>query len=217
MDLNQFQLPLGARLRRRGKQTRGDVRWQAESISILDHCNPYPNGNTGRSIAGVAPGPQPTITPTPCVSPSLHGGMMPDRKTAYGGAGANASVAQLEEQSPCKSQVAGSIPAVGSSSMRGGAVVARLAHNQEVAGANPAPATNPRQHYEPDLPLSPVQRSHYFRTGRGGGRHLQRSPSLIELPEVGRGRADRALDMLSTHNCRRFRAPALFRWLNEKP
>ena len=61
----------------------------------------------------------------------------------------SADVAQLVEQLICNQQVAGSSPIVGSIefnqsmyvSSRGGAAVARRAHNPKVVGSNPAPAT----------------------------------------------------------------------------
>jgi hypothetical protein len=65
----------------------------------------------------------------------------------------NAGIAQLVEQLICNHQVPSSILGAGTSLCRGGAVVARLAHNQEVGGAIPSPATNSQGW---DLATSPI-------------------------------------------------------------
>ncbi len=66
----------------------------------------------------------------------------------------SADVAQLAEQLICNQQVAGSSPIVGSIeyfgqlncvTSRGGAAVARRAHNPKVVGSNPSPATKSDQ------------------------------------------------------------------------
>jgi hypothetical protein len=69
-------------------------------------------------------------------------------------------------------------------SMRGGAVVARLAHNQEVAGANPAPATSMIGYSSPTGRNQRLRSigGHKVATRRGSGDHIAGSCRIPARP-----------------------------------
>jgi hypothetical protein len=66
-------------------------------------------------------------------------------------------------------------------SMQGGAAVARLAHNQEVAGSNPAPATNPVRKLVVKHRSIATLRAGVERVSRvGGGRSATATSELMD-------------------------------------